>query len=190
MTINDLVERVKAILHPLATDENFAWRVGQESFVALEELGRACAKDSNLRNYFLTDPATTTATLDSEGTANLASLVSSQNILLDCLQYGDIIPPSGYPSTQPMRVIANHSQGRIAGGLDALVYKCWLEGTYLNTKSPDNNVTALSGNISLRVPYVPNLSQISGEVLTGMLVDILVRRMNGKVVTASEPSNN
>jgi len=48
------------------------------------------AADPNLRNWLLTNPATTTVALDANGVANLTALIATPRILLECLKYGEI----------------------------------------------------------------------------------------------------
>lgn len=137
---------------------------------ALRRLAYDVAKDPSLRDWMLTDPTTTTVTLDANGAADLAPLILSPRILLDCLKYGDIYPPvdPNYP-TQPFRLVENAGQGLLSGAYDALVLKAWIDGTTLRTKPPDN-ATPLVGDISFRVPYWATLPQLE-ESLVQKLVD-------------------
>lgn len=133
---------------------------------ALRQLAYDVARDSQLRNWLLTDPDTATATLDADGVADLSALITAPRILLECLQYGEIRPPvdANY-STQPFRMIENSGMGLLAGNYDSLVYKCWLEGTSLFTKSGDGNATPLVGDISFRVPYWPTIAQLPNALV-------------------------
>lgn len=136
---------------------------------ALRQLSYDLSRDPDWRDWIETDPATTTATLDADGVADLTALIADPRILLECFGWGDIMPPSGYPSTQPFRMIANSGAGQLSGGYDSLVYKCWLQGTSLHTKSPDNNVTPLVGDISFSVAHWVTLDELS-EPLVQRLV--------------------
>ena len=137
---------------------------------ALRALSYDVARDPALRNWLMTDPATTTAVLDADGVANLTTLIASPRILLECLSYGEIRPPVNVNySTQPFRMIDNQGAGEIQGAYDSLVYKAWLDGVKLHTKSADNNVIPLVGSISFSVPYWASLSQLPNS-LVQMLV--------------------
>ena len=135
---------------------------------ALRQLAYDVARDPGLRQWLMTDPATTTATLDGDGVADLTALIASPRILLECLQYGNIFPPVnvalGY-STQPLRLIDNTGQILLAGNYDALVFKATLDGVNLKTKSADNNATPLAGTISLEVPYWPTIAQLPNSLV-------------------------
>lgn len=139
---------------------------------ALRQLAYDVARDSSLRHWLMTDPATTTATLDGDGAADLTTLIADPRILLECLQYGNIFPPVnealGY-STQPFRLIDNTGQMQLAGNYDALVFKATLDGFSLKTKSADNNATPLAGTISFEVSYWPTLALLP-EALVQKLV--------------------
>lgn len=137
---------------------------------ALRQLAYDVAKDPSLRQWLMTDPATTTATLDGDGVADLTALIASPRILLECIQYGDIFPPvdPNY-STQPFRLVENIGQLQLAGAYDALVFKATVDGFKLKTKSGDANVTPLVGDISFQVPYWPSISQLP-EALVENLV--------------------
>jgi hypothetical protein len=137
---------------------------------ALRQLAYDVARDPSLRDWLLTDPATTTATLDADGVADLEPLIEDPRILLECLQYGDIYPPvaSGYP-TQPFRLVDNVGLLQLSGGYDSLILKAAVSGHTLKTKSPDGNATPLVGDISFNVNYWPTLAQ-----LPEMLVEKLV----------------
>lgn len=138
---------------------------------ALRSLAYDVAKDPNLRDWLLTDPATITVTLDGDGVADLSTLITTNKILLECLHLGEILPPvNPNYSTQPFRLISNAGAGQLAGNYDSLVYKAWVEGTSLHTKSPDNNVTPLVGTISFSVPYEPTMAELP-ESLVQKLVD-------------------
>lgn len=132
---------------------------------ALRQLAYDVARDPSLRNWLLTDPATTTATLDADGVADLTNLIANPRILLECLQYGEIRPPASAISVQPFRMIDNQGMGQLAGAYDSLVYKCWLDGVNLHTKSGDSNVTPLVGDISFSVPYWPTIAQLPNSLV-------------------------
>ena len=136
---------------------------------ALRQLAYDVAKDPSLRAWLMTDPSFTTASLSAAGVADLTALVASPRILLECLQYGEITPPAAYASDQPFRMIDNSGQGQLAGAYDALVYKAWVEGDNLFTKSPDNNVTPLTGTIAFRVPYWPTISQLPEPLVKNLV---------------------
>ena len=187
MQLNDLVQRVKAIIQPHdIAEDDFAFMVSQESFAALEKLARQIAVSPRLRHFFLTEPTTVTLTLASDGTVDISSLLTTNRVLLDCLWYGEIFPPVNdlYP-TQPFRLVENRQQGLLTGMLDSLVLKAWMEGTTLHTKSPSNNVEPLVGSISFRVPYVPTLDQVPAN-LEGMVVDNVVRRFRGRTPSTGQ----
>lgn len=133
---------------------------------ALRSLAYDVAKDPNLRDWLLTDPLTTTVTLDAGGVADLSTLITTNKILLECLMYGDIMPPvdPNY-STQPFRLLSNPGQGQLASHYDPLVYKAWLEGFKLHTKSSDNNATPLVGDIRFSVSYEPTLPQLAESLV-------------------------
>lgn len=137
---------------------------------ALRQLSYDVAKDPNLRHWLMTDPASTTVTLDAEGVADLTDLIADPRILLECLQYGDIYPPVNPDySTQPFRLVDNFGQFQLPGNYDSLVLKASLDGFKLRTKSPDNNVTSLVGDISFQVNYWATLPQLP-ETLVEHLV--------------------
>lgn len=137
---------------------------------ALRQLAYDVAKDPMLRNYLMTDPATTVAALDANGVADLTALAVDPRILIECLSYGEIYPPvgSGIP-TQPFRLVDSVGQLQLAGNYDALVLKAAVDGLTLRTKSMDNNVTPLSGDIRFGVPYWPTLPQLP-ELLVEKIV--------------------
>ena len=128
---------------------------------ALRQLAYDVAKDPSTRQWLMTDPSTTTATLDGDGIADLSTLITTPRILLECLQYGDIFPPvnPAYP-TQPFRLVDQTGMIQLAGNYDALVLKATVDGHTLKTKSPDNNATPLVGTISFQVPYWPTIAQL------------------------------
>lgn len=134
--------------------------------VVLRRLCYDLAKDPNSRNWVLTSPATTTATLDANGVADLTTLIASPRIILECLRYGEITDPS---NDLPMRFLAHTGQGLLAGAYDSLQLKCWLDGSSLYTKSSDNNATPLSGPLSFSVPYWLTIAQLN-DSLTERLV--------------------
>lgn len=133
---------------------------------ALRALSYDVARDPALRNWLMTDPDTTTAVLDADGVADLTTLVGNPRILLECLSYGEIRPPVNVNySTQPFRMIDNQGAGEIQGAYDSLVYKAWLDGVKLHTKSSDNNVIPLVGTISFSVPYWATLTQLPNTLV-------------------------
>lgn len=136
----------------------------------LRQLAVDVARDSSLRDYLMTDPATAVETLDASGVADLTALLADPRILLECLEYGDIYPPvnTAYPSV-PFRLVDQSAMLQLAGNYDSLVLKAHVDGLTLQTKSPDNNVTPLVGQISFRVPYWPTLTQLP-EALVENLV--------------------
>lgn len=135
---------------------------------ALRRLAYDVAKDPSLRDWMLTDPTATTATLDANGVADLSALITTPRILLECLKYGNIYPdPSD--STLPFRMVESEHL-LLSSAYDALVLKCAVSGTTLRTKSSDGNVTPLVNPISLRVPYWATLPQLA-EPLVQKLVD-------------------
>lgn len=191
MQLNDLVQRCKTVLQPTGmADDDLAFAVSQASFPALEELGRRIAATPRLRHFFQTDPTTVTVTLNSSGVADLSSVINTHGILLDCLQYGEIFPPvnEAYP-TQPFRLVEGRQQGLLSGMFDNMFLKAWLEGDDLYTKSPTNNVEPLTGNIGLKVSYVPSLDEVP-DALSGMLVDLVLRRLRATPeVTDKQPES-
>jgi hypothetical protein len=148
-------------------------RLGLQALInpTLKQLARDVALDRRSRNFLLTDPATTTVTLDANGVADLSSLVSSQKILLDRLKFGEITHPD---SDLPLDFIESSDLGGLDGGLDELFVQCWLTGTLLYTKN--TGADALSGDLSLAVPYIPTLLQLP-EALEPKLIDMLVERV-------------
>lgn len=134
----------------------------------LRRLAYRVARDSRLRNYLLTDPVTTTATLDGNGVADLSTLLTTPRILLECLEYGQINHSS---SSYQFQWRQSSEQGNLRGAADSLWLRCWLVGTKLYTKGLGNSV--LTGSISLAVAYVPTLAQLP-ELLVEMLVDEIV----------------
>lgn len=125
---------------------------------AIRHLAYDVAVDPNLRPWLMTDPATTTAALDANGIADLSPLIANPRIILECLKYGEIMPPagSGYP-TQPFRMLNSEGQGQLKGMFDALQPKCWLSGYFLHTKRVN---AFMVGSISLEVPYWPTIAQL------------------------------
>lgn len=136
---------------------------------ALRQLSYDVARDPHLRHWLFTPRSTTTVALDANGVADLTDLIADPRILLECLRYGNIYPPAAALSTQPMRMIDNAGQGQLQGAYDGLIYKCWLEGTDLHTRSGDGNVTPLVGDLELEVNFWPTLSQLP-EALVQQLV--------------------
>ena len=133
---------------------------------ALRQLSYDVARDPSLRNWLMTDPLTTTVTLDADGVADLTDLIEDPRILLECLQYGEIRPPVSVSySTQPFRMIDNSGMGLLAGNYDSLVYKCYLDGVLLRTKSGDSNATPLAGVMSFQVPYWPTIAQLPNALV-------------------------
>jgi len=188
MLLNDLEQRVKNRLQPEGiAEDDLAFVIGQETFPALEQLARECARDPSQRHFFLTSPASVTAVLDGTGAADLSSLVTNNGILIDCLQYGEVFPPvsDAYP-TQPFRIIENRQQALLSGMLDGLVLKAWREGNLLKTKSPSNNVEPLSGSVSFKVPRVPTLAEVPAT-LEGRVVDLVAERLSGRITR--QPKN-
>jgi hypothetical protein len=136
---------------------------------ALRQLAYDCAHQGDYQQYVMSDPATTTATLDADGIADLLPLMDDPRILLECLYIGDVHPDPSWDSQQPLRQANSMGQGLLSGNYDALIYHYWLEGTDLNTRSPDNNVTPLVGTISFRTAYWPTMDQLP-ELLVEKLV--------------------
>lgn len=137
---------------------------------ALRQLAYDVAKDPSLRQWLMTDPSTTTATLDADGVADLTALIADPRILLECIGFGDVFPPvdPNY-STQPFRLVDNIGQLQLAGCYDALVLKATVDGFKFKTKSGDANATPLVGDISFAVPFWPRLSDLP-ESLVEQLV--------------------
>jgi hypothetical protein len=137
---------------------------------ALRQLAYDVAKDPGMRSWLLSDPTTAIATLDANGIADLTPLIeNSPRILLECLCYGDVHPDPSWASQQPLRQVPEMGQGLLAGAYDGLIYHYWLEGYFLNTRSPDNNATPLVGTISFRTPRWPTLAELP-EALVQKLV--------------------
>lgn len=133
---------------------------------ALRQLSYDVAKDPSLRHWLLTDPGTTTVTLDADGVADLTDLIDDPRILLDCLDLGDIYPPVNVNySTQPFRLVDSFGQFQLPGNYDSLVLKATLDGFKLRTKSPDNNATPLVGVISLQVPFWSTLALLPDSLV-------------------------
>lgn len=182
ITTNDVCARVRARLKRLVPVEDIPrvdFLIMNHVPPALEDLARKVAYDANKRHLLLTAPSTTTAALNASGVADLSALIANPRVLLDCLKYGTIYPPAGSPSTQPFRVLEHAGQGRLRGVYDALVYKCWVEGSQLHTKSANNNVTPLAGNISFAVPRIPGLPDVP-FALEGTLTDLIVDRVDAE----------
>jgi hypothetical protein len=144
----------------------------------LRTIEKAAAR-ADLRPYTLTDPSTTTATLDANGVADLTTLITTPGILLNCVKYGDITHPD-YP--QPLRFLnGGIAHGQFAGALDGLFPKCWLENNDLHTRVATE--AALAGDLSLAVPYQQTLAQINdilihaeGIGVVDSLIDLLQLR--------------
>lgn len=134
---------------------------------ALCHLAYDVAADLGLRHLLLTDPAATVVTLVN-GVADLSTLVAAPRILLECLKYGEIMPPiaAGYP-TQPFRFIDNTGQGQLKGMFDSLQPKCWLGGNFLYTKMVNN--AFMVGDISLEVSYWPDLAQLPDQLVHNLV---------------------
>jgi hypothetical protein len=116
-----------------------------------------CAARDDLRHWVLTDKATTTAALDGSGVAGLSTLVTTPRIQLHLLRYGNIYHAD---STFPLRPLEEAAHGQLAGALDTMFLRYWLEGTNLCTRSADGNTTPLSGPLSFAVPYWMTLAQL------------------------------
>lgn len=127
---------------------------------AIQRTVELCAYDAKLRHLVWTDPASVTVTLDDSGVADLSTLVTDERILLDLLKYGEI-RHADYD--HPFRLLENSGQGGFAGSLDALFPKCWLVGSKLHTRT--GGETALSGDLTLAVPYWMTLALLPEELV-------------------------
>lgn len=126
---------------------------------ALLLLARDVAKDKHRRHLMLTDPATTTVTLDGSGVANLTALIASPRILLPELHYGQIFDPS---NPNPL---VERQQSTRAGNWDTIYLHYRLDGVLLRTQSTDNNATPLVGPLTLAVPYWSSLALLNDQLV-------------------------
>src|SRR6476620_12192306 len=122
---------------------------------ALNALGVEVAGNYKQRHWLLTDPATTSVTLTS-GSADISGLVTSSNILIDYLRYGNIYYNA--LTGQPLSWINQVGVGRMPGPYDQIFNHVYQQGTTLLVRGP--NSTPLSGTLYLAVSYVPTLAQL------------------------------
>jgi hypothetical protein len=172
MTFNELLSKVIGEVFPGAPEETIAVYAGEVSELVdpvLEALAREVADSRQLRHYLLTDPNTTTATLDVNGKCDLASLITSKNILLDKLKHGEITPDNALP----LEWFNSRAHASLDGALDDLFLGCWLEATVLKTKNTE--AALLSGDLSLRVPFIPTLAQLP-SALAGRFLAMMIER--------------
>jgi hypothetical protein len=124
-----------------------------------------------LRPLLLTDPTAATLTLDADGAGDLSALVTSDRILVECIQFGRIkYDAEGYDFD--LRKLEESDHGALANALDVLFGKYWLEGTSLKTRGTDGKPLA-SAELTLAVPYWPTLAQLP-ESLVERLVECCI----------------
>jgi|ERR1051325_3322375 hypothetical protein len=140
---------------------------------ALNALAIRVAGNYKLRQWLLTDPSAVTVTLDSDGNADLSTIITSNNILIEYIRYGNVYHAD---SSYPLQWLETLDQLRTPGPYDAMFLHCSLVGTTLYTRSFDDNVTPLTGDLGFAIPYVPTLSQLP-ESLTDDLVSTVVSMM-------------
>mgnify|MGYP001563291250 CR=1 FL=1 len=183
-SINDICQRVKA--HPAIAgtnvtslpDDDFAFAVGQLIFPCLDELSLRVGGDPFTKHYAFTDPASVAAVLDAEGATSLATLITTNGLMLESLHNGEIRHPS---SDYPLVRLAHAGVG--AGNWDSFGYlHYWLVGTKLFTRSSDDNVTPLTGSLTFACPRSDGLDTLNVG-LEGMLVDML----RGSPLKEAEP---
>lgn len=135
---------------------------------AIRHLAYDVAADPNLSHWLLTDPATTTAVLDANGVANLTALIANPRILLECLRYGEVMPPvnDSYPQL-PLRMLDHEGQGMLKGIFDRLQGKYWLSGKFLHTKRISN--AYMAGSISFETGYWPTLDQLPEALIHNLV---------------------
>lgn len=134
---------------------------------AIRATVRKCAASSSLRHHVLTDPAETTATLDSDGVADLSTLIeSAPRILLEDLKHGDITHPD---STFPLRPLEHSAQGALSGALDAMFPRYWIRGTKLHTRATD----VLSGDLSFAVPHWMTLEDFPDALVLKLVTSLV-----------------
>lgn len=138
---------------------------------ALLLLSRESAKDKERRQLYLTDRNTITVALDGSGVANLTALIASQRILVDCLHYGEMYDPS---NPNPL---VQRRQGSRPGNYDNSYLHYVLDGVKVRTQSTDNNVTPLTGPLSLAVAKWVTLGELAEqevERLVEKCVELLI----------------
>lgn len=131
---------------------------------ALRRLAYDVGISANVENWLQTDKATTVATLDGDGVADLSALITSPRILLETLPFGEIYPPVSSGITQPFRLVNNFGQLQLPSAYDSMFLRACLEGTNLITRSQDG-VTPLSGDISLSVTFWPDLTTLPDSLV-------------------------
>lgn len=143
---------------------------------ALNALSVEIASNPQKRQWLLTDPSTTTATLTSNA-ADISTLVSTNGVLKDFLRYGFIYYNS--ITGQALIWINQTGAGRLAGPFDSIFNHCYLQGDTLYTRGP--SVTALSGTLHFAVPYTPSLSQLPEQLVDDLVTTIVkLRTTRGK----------
>lgn len=136
---------------------------------ALRQLAYDISRSSELRNYLMTDAALVTLTLAADGTTDLTTIITTDpRVLIDAFCYGDVFPPAAY-GTMPMRLVDNFGQLQLAGNYDGLILKYCIDGFLLRTKSSDNNVTPLVGDVSFAVPYWPTIAQLPEHMVENLV---------------------
>lgn len=145
---------------------------------ALNALGEDVAADYKLRPWLTTDPATATATLGAGGAADLSTLITTNNILLESIRYGSVYHSS---SVFPLQWLEQTNAGRVKSEFATIFLACWLQGTTLYTRSANNNASSyLTGDLSLAVPFIPTLATLP-ESLTDELVQKIVDMVRGSM---------
>lgn len=160
--IGDLVR------HRLDLPPNARLRLQSLVNTALQRLGNRYAQDPDRRQYILTDRNTTTAALTA-GKADLTTLVDTNQVLLEYLEYGYIWHSS---SDRPLQWKRGPDLGAIVGPFDNIFPHCWLEGRTLFTKGTTNAV--LSGSLGFAVPAIPSLLTLHKAMEDDLLDDIVI----------------
>lgn len=151
-----------------------------ETFVpkALQKLAEYAGKHPTKRRYTFSDPATTTVTLEADGSADLTSL-SDAGLLLDLLEYGEITHLD-FPGI-PLVPDRSTAQGALPGNFDQVFPHFWLVGMRIFTRSGDSNATPLVGDLSFACPQVKAVTALASQ-LNDELIDqiVLIANASGK----------
>lgn len=133
---------------------------------ALKETGRKVAADEMLRPLLVTNKATTTGAI-SAGKVDLAALYTSNQIMLEYFDLGQIYLNSG---TYPMQKLATPNQAALPNYLTAVYNYYYIQGDSLYVVP-----SSTTGTISFAVPYYPvNLAALpESEEIERLFLDVL-----------------
>lgn len=136
---------------------------------ALNALAVSIAANPNKREWLFTVPASTSVTLTS-GVADLTTLISSANLLIDFIQYGYVY--QDVTTGQPLIWLNQVGALRMAGQFDNIFSHVARQGNSLFVRGA--NATLPSGTLYIASSYVPTLAQMP-SALDDDLVATVVR---------------